>query len=270
MFDICHGCRRCFSLCNAFPTLFDAVDATATGEVDGVDEAGLLAGGRPLLPVRHVLHDEVSVRAAASLERRFPAPDAARQGGACAPRRTRLREQALAATDRVGALAGIPVVAEAVNAVNAHPRRPHAAREDSRRRPQRAAFRNITRAAPASDSRASAPPSGRRSPPPAMSRSRPPTPPGALRSSPPATATATSRELDEDLVKVFDHNGIVVTLLPSERCCGMPQASSSATSRRWHGSRNTTFRSWRGRWRAATTSSRRSPPACSCSSRSCR
>jgi len=26
----------------------------------------------PVLPVRHVLHDQVSVRAAASLERRFP------------------------------------------------------------------------------------------------------------------------------------------------------------------------------------------------------
>ena len=37
VFDICHGCRRCFSLCNAFPTLFDAVDASAHGEVAGVD-----------------------------------------------------------------------------------------------------------------------------------------------------------------------------------------------------------------------------------------
>ena len=27
VFDICHGCRRCFSLCNSFPTLVDAVDA---------------------------------------------------------------------------------------------------------------------------------------------------------------------------------------------------------------------------------------------------
>src|SRR5258708_7681252 len=36
--DICHGCRRCFSLCNAFPTLFDAVDATAQGEVAGLDK----------------------------------------------------------------------------------------------------------------------------------------------------------------------------------------------------------------------------------------
>ena len=39
IFDICHGCRRCVSLCNAFPTLFDLVDAGRTGEVDGVDRA---------------------------------------------------------------------------------------------------------------------------------------------------------------------------------------------------------------------------------------
>ena len=37
IFDICHGCRRCFSLCNSFPTLFDAVDASPSGEVEGVD-----------------------------------------------------------------------------------------------------------------------------------------------------------------------------------------------------------------------------------------
>ncbi len=36
VFDICHGCRRCFSLCNAFPTLFDAVDESDTGELDSV------------------------------------------------------------------------------------------------------------------------------------------------------------------------------------------------------------------------------------------
>src|SRR5512143_1003103 len=36
VFDICHGCRRCVSLCQAFPTLFDLVDASPTLEVDGV------------------------------------------------------------------------------------------------------------------------------------------------------------------------------------------------------------------------------------------
>ena len=43
-------------------------------------QEGLLGRRRSLLPLRHVLHDEVSVRAAASLERRLPAPDAAREG----------------------------------------------------------------------------------------------------------------------------------------------------------------------------------------------
>ena len=36
VFDICHGCRRCVSLCQAFPTLFDLVDESSTMEVDGV------------------------------------------------------------------------------------------------------------------------------------------------------------------------------------------------------------------------------------------
>jgi len=38
VFDICHGCRRCVSLCDAFPTLFDLVDESDTLEVDGVDK----------------------------------------------------------------------------------------------------------------------------------------------------------------------------------------------------------------------------------------
>ena len=36
VFDICHGCRRCVSLCNSFPRLFDLIDEGATGEMDGV------------------------------------------------------------------------------------------------------------------------------------------------------------------------------------------------------------------------------------------
>ena len=38
IFDICHGCRRCVSLCGSFPTLFDLVDDGPTGELDGVDK----------------------------------------------------------------------------------------------------------------------------------------------------------------------------------------------------------------------------------------
>jgi len=41
VFDVCHGCRRCVSLCDAFPTLFDLIDESETLEVDGVDKADL-------------------------------------------------------------------------------------------------------------------------------------------------------------------------------------------------------------------------------------
>ena len=36
VFDICHGCRRCFNLCESFPLLFDLVDNSPTEELDGV------------------------------------------------------------------------------------------------------------------------------------------------------------------------------------------------------------------------------------------
>ena len=39
VFDLCHGCRRCFNLCDSFPLLFDLVDESDTGEVDGVAKA---------------------------------------------------------------------------------------------------------------------------------------------------------------------------------------------------------------------------------------
>ncbi|MBL8489463.1 MAG: Fe-S oxidoreductase, partial [Rhodocyclaceae bacterium] len=34
--NICHGCRRCVSLCGAFPKLFDLIDETPDGELEGV------------------------------------------------------------------------------------------------------------------------------------------------------------------------------------------------------------------------------------------
>jgi glycerol-3-phosphate dehydrogenase subunit C len=39
VFEICHGCRRCFNLCDSFPRLFDMIDEGATGEIDGVNKA---------------------------------------------------------------------------------------------------------------------------------------------------------------------------------------------------------------------------------------
>ncbi|WP_310530856.1 heterodisulfide reductase-related iron-sulfur binding cluster [Novosphingobium sp.] len=34
VFDICHGCRRCFNLCDSFPILFDSIDESPNEEVE--------------------------------------------------------------------------------------------------------------------------------------------------------------------------------------------------------------------------------------------
>ncbi|PHR60926.1 MAG: glycerol-3-phosphate dehydrogenase [Robiginitomaculum sp.] len=39
VFDICHGCRRCFNLCESFPILFDMIDDAPTGELDSVPKS---------------------------------------------------------------------------------------------------------------------------------------------------------------------------------------------------------------------------------------
>lgn len=36
VFDVCHGCRRCFNLCQSFPTLFDMIDNSPSGELNSV------------------------------------------------------------------------------------------------------------------------------------------------------------------------------------------------------------------------------------------
>jgi glycerol-3-phosphate dehydrogenase subunit C len=41
VFDICHGCRRCFNLCDSFPKLFDMIDESATEEVEDLSAGQL-------------------------------------------------------------------------------------------------------------------------------------------------------------------------------------------------------------------------------------
>ena len=36
VFDICHGCRRCFNLCDSFPKLFDMIDESKNEDVERV------------------------------------------------------------------------------------------------------------------------------------------------------------------------------------------------------------------------------------------
>ena len=75
-----------------------------------------------MLPVRPLLHDQVPVRAAARVEPRLPAPDAARQGDQVqAGRGAGSATSCSPAPTRIGKLAGIPVVVQVVNAVNRTP-----------------------------------------------------------------------------------------------------------------------------------------------------
>ncbi len=116
VFDICHGCRRCVSLCGAFPVLFDLVDASPTLEVDGipkekywqvVDQCYLCdvcyMTKCPYVPPHpwNVDFPHLMLRAKAI---QF------KQGSP-----TRFRDVTLSSTDRNGKLATIPVVAQFVN-----------------------------------------------------------------------------------------------------------------------------------------------------------
>jgi len=118
IFDICHGCRRCVNLCTAFPTLFDLVDSSKTLEVDGVAKADYAKvvdqcylcdmcymTKCPYVPPHpwNVDFPHVMLRAKAV---RF------KQGGIS------FRDKLLTSTDTLGKFAGIPIVTQAVNAVN--------------------------------------------------------------------------------------------------------------------------------------------------------
>jgi len=41
VYDICHGCRRCFNLCDSFPSLFDMIDESENEEVDDLSTTQL-------------------------------------------------------------------------------------------------------------------------------------------------------------------------------------------------------------------------------------
>ena len=119
VYDICHGCRRCVSLCNAFPTLFDLVDESDTMEMDGVaisdytkvvDQCYLCdlcyLTKCPYVPPHEWAVDfpHLMLRAKAI---KFKKGD------------TKFRDRLITSTDMVGKVAGAPLVNALVNAANA-------------------------------------------------------------------------------------------------------------------------------------------------------
>jgi Fe-S oxidoreductase len=214
VYDICHGCRRCVSLCNAFPVLFDHVDNSPSGELDGVPRPAYwevvdhcylcdmcYLSKCPYVPPHpwNLDFPHLMLRAKAV---RF------RKEGAS------VRDRVLSSTDLVGAIAGIPVVAEAVNAANRSPAarallgkvlgvHPQAPVPEYHSRSFRR--REARRRKPALEAVAT----------------------GETRGKVALFATCYGNrnlpQMDEDLVAVFEHNGIPVTTIAQEKCCGMPR-----------------------------------------------
>jgi glycerol-3-phosphate dehydrogenase subunit C len=213
VFDICHGCRRCFSLCNSFPTLFDAVDESASSEVEAVDKKVYwdvvdhcylcdmcYMSKCPYVPPHpwNVDFPHLMLRAKAV---KFKTTGA------------KTRDKILSATDTVGSIAGIPVVAEIVNAVNAtavgrkalqaalgvHPQAPIPDYHSRSYRARHEAIEEVTPAEPVAGTT------------------------GKVALFVTCYGNRNEPDLAADLTAIFRHNGIEVVLAKLEKCCGMPK-----------------------------------------------
>jgi Fe-S oxidoreductase len=213
VFDICHGCRRCVSLCQSFPTLFDLVDESSTMEVDGVKKEDYwkvvdhcylcdlcYMTKCPYVPPHEWNLDfpHLMLRAKAFKFRKGE---------------VKMRDRLLTSTDTLGKLAGIPVVEQVVNAANntrvfrkaldkvlgVHPDAtlPKFHGRTYRKRHDRAAGEGAAQ-------------------PTAATR-------GKVALYITCYGNYNEPHVNEDLVAVFRHNGIPVVLVEKEQCCGMPK-----------------------------------------------
>lgn len=213
VFDICHGCRRCVSLCNAFPTLFDLVDESKTLEVDGVDRDDYwkvvdqcylcdvcYMTKCPYVPPHpwNLDFPHLMLRAKAI---QF------KEGTA-----TKFRDTSLASTDRNGKLAGIPVVVNAVNALAHSPT--VRSMLDSQIGVHKDAwlpeftskqFRKTAQASTAHPVR-----NGTKTP-------------GKVAVFATCYVNYNEPGIGHDLLKVLEHNRIPYVLVQKEACCGMPK-----------------------------------------------
>jgi Fe-S oxidoreductase len=118
VFDICHGCRRCVSLCQSFPNLFDLVDATPDGEVHGVAKADYwkVVDQCYLCDLCYMTKCPYTPPHEWNLD--FPHLMLRAKAIKHKKGQVQAKEKLLASTDVHGQFAGIPIVVQAVNAVN--------------------------------------------------------------------------------------------------------------------------------------------------------
>ena len=215
VFDICHGCRRCFNLCNSFPTLFDAIDESDTMELDGVArevywnvvDHCYLCDMCYMTKCPYVPPHEWNVD--------FPHLMLRAKAVKFKKGKVRRRDRILTSTDTVGKLAGIPVVVQLVNAANksslgrkaldtflgVHPDAilPEYHAKTLRKRVRSGAGKVDLAAVPAG------PTSGK----------------VVLFST--CYGNYNEPGINQDLIAILEHNDIAVTLARKEQCCGMPK-----------------------------------------------
>ncbi len=212
IFDICHGCRRCVSLCGSFPTLFDLIDESKTGEVDGVDRKDYwkvvdqcymcdlcYMTKCPYVPPHewNVDYPHTMLRAKAI---KF------KNGG------VGFGEKFLSSTDVHGQFAGIPIVTQAANAVN-QTRPARALMEKALHVDKNAwlpalATRKFRSGAPKSKD---------------FSIRDGAKTPGKVAIFATCYINYNEPGIGHDLLKVLEHNEVPYVLVNKEKCCGMPK-----------------------------------------------
>ncbi len=212
--DICHGCRRCVSLCNAFPTLFDLVDDGPTMEVDGVkkedfwkvvDQCYLCdvcyVTKCPYVPPHewNVDFPHLMLRGKAIQFKNDLLP-------------TKGRDITLSSTDRNGKLASIPVVVEVVNKLNKN--ETFRGILESQLGVAKTAwvpeFSSKKFVANAVNSKSSVVKNGQRSP-------------GKVAVYATCYVNYNEPGIGHDLLKVLEHNEIPYVVVQKAACCGMPK-----------------------------------------------
>jgi Fe-S oxidoreductase len=213
VFDICHGCRRCVSLCQSFPTLFDLVDATDDGEVHGVKKQAYwdVVDQCYLCDLCYMTKCPYTPPHAWNLD--FPHLMLRAKAIKFRKGEVGAKEQFLASTDTHGQFAGIPIVVDIVNKVNGT----KAARQlmDSQLGVHPDAW--VPTLAPqrfrwgkALNNPAFTVVNGQRTP-------------GKVAIYSTCYVNYNEPGIGNDLIKVLDHNQIPWEIVEKEQCCGMPK-----------------------------------------------
>ena len=212
VFDMCHGCRRCLSLCGSFPTLFDLVDATDDGEVHGVDKKDYdkVVDECFLCDVCYVTKCPYVPPHPWNLD--FPHLMLRAKAVKFKNGEIKMRDKVLASTDKMGMFAGIPIVTESVNALN-----------------RTGVMRSVMESTLGVDKKAWIPEYAPKTFPQLATASTAwPVKDGAKTPGKVAiyaTCYINYNEpgIGQDLIKILEHNQIPYELVDKEACCGMPK-----------------------------------------------